>query len=89
MPTKYIKKPVIIEAVCWTGENRREIWDFCTLSYINYEYVTMEPKLFIQSSNGPIEVSIGNYIGKDIDDQYFTCSPDEFNESYEIYSNPG
>ena len=27
---KYRKKPVVVEAALWTGNNHREMWDFLT-----------------------------------------------------------
>ena len=38
MPKLYQKKPVQVEALQWTGKNRREIFDFCTQSYFNTDF---------------------------------------------------
>jgi len=68
---KYTKKPVTIEALQWTGENVSEIFEFCSMSYraiINPE--TSEMGLIIQTLEGPMTASIGDYIIKGIKGEF-------------------
>jgi len=47
---KYRKKPVVIEAVKWTGNNVKDLADFMGESQINYEIETR--KMFIRTLEG-------------------------------------
>lgn len=80
---KYVKKPVVIEAVQWTGDNRREIFDFCTLSYFNTDFETGNLNLMIQTLEGTMEASVGDYIIKGIKGEFYPCKPDIFALTYD------
>lgn len=79
----YRKKPVVIEAMQWTGDNRKEIFDFCSMSYINYEIGSDVPTLKIQTLEGPMTASIGDYIIKGIQGEFYPCKPDIFLQTYD------
>ena len=93
---KYRKKPVIIEAIKWTGENHREMFDFLTNYqmvndpittygenfYINHERVT--GGLIIKTLEGEHLASIGDYIIKGVQGEFYPCKPDIFEETYEL-----
>ena len=79
----YRKKPVVIEAIQWTGDNRKEIFDFCNMSYINYEIGSDVPTLKIQTLEGPMTASIGDYIIKGIQGEFYACKPDIFLQTYD------
>lgn len=83
MIKRYTKKPVTIEAMVWTGENRHELWEFCTLAYFNVDFETAQPNLVIQTLEGPMQASIGDYIIKGIKGEYYPCKPDIFMLTYE------
>ena len=90
---KYRKKPVVIEAVQWTGENHREIWDFLTgktgermtasgdNSYIDHSKV--KGGLIIKTLEGEHIASIGDFIIKGISGEFYPCKPDIFEKTYE------
>lgn len=86
MVKKYIKKPVTVEAVQWTGDNRKDIWDFCTLAYFNTDFETGDLKLMIQTLEGPMEASVGDYIIKGIKGEFYPCKPDIFLLTYDHVS---
>jgi uncharacterized protein YeeX (DUF496 family) len=83
MMRRYVKKPIEIEAVQWTGDNRREIFDFCTLSYFNTDFETGNLKLNIQTLEGNMEASVGDYIIKGIKGEFYPCKPDIFLLTYD------
>jgi hypothetical protein len=87
MMRRYVKKPIIIEAVQWTGDNRREIFDFCTLSYFNTDFETGVLKLNIQTLEGNMEASVGDYIIKGIQGEFYPCKPDIFLLTYDEVTN--
>lgn len=83
MMRKYVKKPVVVEAVQWTGDNRREIFDFCSLSYFNTDFETGDLKLMIQTLEGTMEASVGDYIIKGIKGEFYPCKSDIFALTYD------
>jgi hypothetical protein len=82
MMPKYTKKPVTIEAVQWTGKNRTEILKFCTDGYVSYENGSTEPTLKIQTLEGLMTATVGDYIIKGIKGEFYPCKEDIFLESY-------
>lgn len=77
--TKYIKKPVEIEAIQWNGENLNEIVMFTNMHNLQYG----ESKLKIKTLEGNIIASIGDYIVKGIKGEFYPCKPDIFEQTYD------
>jgi hypothetical protein len=80
---KYVKKPIEVEAVQWTGDNRPEIWDFCSLCYFNTDMESGELKLIIQTLEGNMGASIGDFIIKGIKGEFYACKEDIFKLTYD------
>lgn len=81
---KYQKKPVIVEAVQYTGTNEsaREIERFVNdYSTLNYDEVAN--KYYVKTLEGQLYVDIGDYIIKGIKGEFYPCKPDIFKETYE------
>lgn len=74
---KYRKKPVEIDAIQWTGDNNIEIFKFCNMSYIN------DQELRIQTLEGSMIASVGDYIIKGVKGEFYPCKPDIFEMTYE------
>lgn len=83
MMRRYIKKPVEIDAVQWTGDNRSDIWDFCSLCYFNMDMESGEFKLVIQTLEGSMAASIGDYVIKGVKGEFYACKPDIFALTYD------
>lgn len=81
MPLKYVKKPVTVEAVIWTGNNTTEIVDFCVDCYTYQK--NNKPQLMIRTLEGPMSASIGDYVIKGIKDEFYACKPDVFLLTYD------
>ncbi len=93
---KYRKRPVIIEAVLWTNNNQREMFDFLTGNKLKNEYMLSESKHFyidhhkvdgglvIKTLEGEHLASIGDYIIKGVQGEFYPCKPDIFAETYEL-----
>lgn len=88
MPKKYTKKPLVVQAVIWNGNNRSEIFDFCSLSYFNYEFGSSDPKLMIQTLEGPMSASVGDYIIRGIKGEFYITNKKNFLEQYEEVYEP-
>ena len=81
---KYRKKPVVIEAVQWSGNNLNEILDFMKDKQPNY-YEDDEKKLLtIQTLEGNMIASVGDYIIKGVKGEFYPCKPDIFEQTYEV-----
>lgn len=77
MIKKFRKKPIVIEAVQWTGKNTQEIYDFGTSQVIVYDYV------LIKTLEGDMKANIGDYIIKGVEGEFYPCKPDIFDKTYE------
>ena len=87
---KYRKKPVVIKAVQWTGKNLRGIIDFIGLhrsveewSWEEYQNLVDREGLKIFTPEGPLMASIGDYIIKSAQGEFYPCKPDIFERTYE------
>ena len=81
---KYRKKPVVIEAVQWSGNNLNEILDFMKDKQPNY-YEDDEKKLLtIQTLEGNMIASVDDYIIKGVQGEFYPCKPDIFKKTYEV-----
>ena len=78
---KYRKKPVIIEAVQWTGENIKEIGHFTRgKAHYNVWLDTIE----IKTLEGTMIANVDDYIIKGVKDEFYPCKPDVFEQTYEL-----
>ena len=78
---KYRKKPVVIEAIIFDGDNYRECKDFIGN---NFDNTLKYPNVI--TSEGTMEVSKGDYIIKEPFDKergFYPCKPDIFDQTYE------
>lgn len=80
MARAYRKKPVVVEAVQWTGENRAEMCEF-----IDPEVFEIIPRvgLVIHTLEGDHHASPGDYIIKGVNGELYPCKPDIFAKTYE------
>lgn len=77
---KYRKKPVVIEAVRWTGKNASEIIVFIALPIWK---ITAEGRLFIKTLEGSHEATVGDMIIKGVKGEFYPCKPDIFVATYD------
>jgi hypothetical protein len=75
---KYRKKPVVIDAVQFTGKNFDEIEAFAggDACFVNGELV-------VATLEGSLRATIGDYIIKGIKGEFYPCKPDIFEATYE------
>ena len=84
MINKYRKKPVIIEAVIWTGNNIDEVKELAKSAVENIIFV--DNNLYIETLEGNMNVSVGDYVIKGIAGEFYPCKPDIFKQTYETVS---
>lgn len=88
---RYIKKPVVIEAVQFTRENIDKCVEF---SQGNLEKITL-PRCIngkmtgaiktLESGHGGQIVTEGDFIIKGVQGEFYPCKPDIFYETYEEF----
>ena len=94
MAMKYRKKPVVVEAIQWTGKNLQELKNFVGDSL---EYDVMDAawevgkgpvivNVRIQTLEGIHHASVGDFIIKGIRGEFYPCKPDIFAKTYESAS---
>lgn len=82
---KYVKKPVEVEAIQWNGENTTEILAFChdCFSYKKNDFAV----LVINTLEGTMKASIGDYVIRGIKGEFYACKPDIFLLTYDAVTN--
>lgn len=82
---KFRKKPVVIDAVQWTGRNFEEIVAFTASAgppgTIGQDF--MKDELEIPTLEGEMIASMGDWIIKGIKGEFYPCKPAIFDASYE------
>ena len=84
MVKKYVKRPVVIEALQWTGDNLSEILEFCSDCF-SYEK-NNKRILTITTLEGNLTASLNDLIIKGIHGEFYACKPVIFNKTYELVS---
>ena len=83
---KYKKKPIVIEAFKYDG-------DFTDSNGNIYvpEWMAEAPyifrgagELYIETLEGEMHVSVGDYVIKGVQGEIYPCKPDIFEETYEV-----
>lgn len=73
---RYVKKPIVIEAVQYNGNNVQEILNFCGGTEITRK--TLKELL---------RVSDGDFIIKEVEGEFYPCKPDIFEKTYDVVEN--
>jgi hypothetical protein len=86
-PQRFRKKPVVIEAMPWTGTNFDEITAWAGGATL---FVKAAPSqlLFINTLEGVMEANAGDWIIRGIKGELYPCKPDVFTLSYEPMEGP-
>lgn len=87
---KYRKKPVVIEAIQYNeiadGEKMELAWPWFYEYAVVWEMIPdSEHDLLvgIETLEGRMEVSFGDWIIKDVNGDFYPCKPDIFEKTYE------
>lgn len=78
---KFRKKPVVIDAVQWTGHNDVEIESFAG-GALAWHPVHLSP--VIHTLEGDHLGSRGDWIIKGVKGEFYFCKPDIFEQTYEV-----
>ena len=84
---RYRKKPIIIEAVQWLGNNRLEISEFTTgpspTGLGGSTFKNGSEHLRIHTLEGVMEAAPGDWIIRGVKGEFYPCKPDIFEMTYE------
>ena len=88
---KYRKKPVVIDAIQWTGENLGQCKIFLGDSFagaLTEKRIGGKRDLLVQTLEGKVMASKGDYLIRGIQGEYYPCKPDIFSATYEAVAPP-
>lgn len=84
MPVKkYVKKPVVIEAVQWTGDNAKEILDFAEGDIVSIDDREGVWEIEIATLEGNHTARKGDFIIRGVKGEHYPCKPDIFVATYD------
>lgn len=77
---KYVKNPVVIEAVQYLTENHFEVCSF--IGDFPHKYIEEDEVIVISTLEGDHLVRHGDFVIKGIYGEFYPCKPDIFKASY-------
>jgi hypothetical protein len=85
-PQKFRKKPVVIEAIQFTGSNHRHVLSFIypDMSEVGQSGAeTMKLPVVVGTLEGDMTAAAGDWIIKGVKGEFYPCKPDIFDATYE------
>lgn len=84
MAQKYRKKPVVIEAIQYTGPNINEVAEFVGEDLeLMGRYLPDSDYYEIETLEGTMRADHGDWIIKGVNGEFYPCKPDIFAKTYE------
>ncbi len=80
--SKFRKKPVVIEAICWDGTNDHEVSAF-GVPHVERKKPYEDPRLKVRTLGGDMLASPSDWIIKGVKGELYPCKPDIFEATYE------
>ena len=79
------KKPVLIEAIKWTGTNEclEQLRQFMKPNYPARGTEAYPDCLMIHTLEGDHRANVGDWIIKGVQGEFYPCKPDIFEQTYE------
>ena len=79
----YRKKPVVIEAELFVPYSIEKILEWVPNSYESKDLDGLPDGLVIETLEGDMKASYGDYIIKGVQGEFYPCKPDIFEKTYE------
>jgi len=78
---EFRKKPIIVKAIRWDGNNLDEIKKLCK----SHCHLSVESSnaLVIKTLEGDMKCEKGNYVIQGVNGEFYPCKIDIFNRTYE------
>jgi hypothetical protein len=80
----YRRKPFFVQAVQFTGDNVQEIATFINADWDMFE----ADELVIETLEGDMSASLGDYIVQGVDGEFYPCKPHIFERIHERIEEP-
>lgn len=80
---KYRKKPVVIEAMEWNGDNIKDVLAFCNGDASYEQMATGDAAVVIKTLEGQHIASVGDWIIRGVKGEFYPCKPDIFAATYD------
>lgn len=81
---KFVKKPVVVEAIQYNGENIEAIEAFVGKKLSTVMASDVDVKLIIPTLEGDMKASKDDWIIKGVNGEFYPCKPDVFKQSYNM-----
>lgn len=81
---KFVKKPIVIEAIQYNGENIEAIEDFVGKKLSTVMDSDVDVKLIIPTLEGDMNASKDDWVIKGVKGEFYPCKPDIFKQSYNM-----
>lgn len=82
---KFRKKPVIINAIQWTGKNWQEVLDWInSWGTDSHGASCLHGVVTISTLEGEMTASHHDFIIRGLQGEFYPCKPDIFDASYEL-----
>jgi len=83
-PKFYRKKPVLVQAIKWTGDNYDDVCKFVEQKlHTDKEGTGVYQNIIIETLEGTMRASMGDFIIRGVKGEYYPCKPDIFYMTYE------
>ncbi len=89
--SKYRERPVVIDAVQWTGSNVDEVIGtfFVEASFRRKDFnrdngVIVGGSIIVETLEGEMRADPGDWIIKGVKGEFYPCKPDIFASTYEV-----
>lgn len=81
--TQFRKKPVVIDAIQFTKEDKNRAFNFITCNHYADWDSADNPTIRIETTEGEMTASLGDWIIKGVKGEFYPCKPDIFALTYE------
>jgi len=77
---KFVKKPVVVDAIQFTGDNLVELSEFMNKRALHFN--SEKKEIIIETLEGNHIASKGDWIIKGVKGEFYPCKPDIFQMTY-------
>ena len=81
---KFVKKPVVIEAIQYDGANITEVENFVGGKLPTVMNSNKDTQLVVSTLEGDMKISKKDYVIKGVNGEFYPCKPDVFEKTYDV-----
>ena len=81
---KFVKKPVVIEAIQYDGANTTEVENFVGGKLPTVMNSNKDTQLVVSTLEGDMKISKKDYVIKGVNGEFYPCKPDVFEKTYDV-----